>query len=72
MNIIDWLIDHLEVPQNSEHIKRTKTRLYKKRIEWVKNFWIIAGLIMLAFPHPAFVVMLCLFIIFLSFAFLDE
>lgn len=72
MNIIDWLIDHLNIPQSSEQVKRTKTRQYKQRIEWVKNFWIVAGLIMLAFPHPAFVAVLSLFILFLSFAFLEE
>lgn len=72
MNILERVIFWLGIPQNSEEFQWTKTQAYKKRLEWVKTAWMFAGLIMLAVASPAFISASCLFMTFLSFAFLDK
>ena len=48
----------------------TKSYLEKKKI--VRSIWIAAGLLMVGFPLPPFIVTLALFTTFLSFTILDE
>lgn len=47
-------------------------RQHQLRVAMVKNFWILAGLLMLALPILAFAVALSLFTTFVSFMYLDE
>ncbi len=69
-NIVDRVIQYLGIPQNSEEFQWTKTQLYQRRLERVKSFWIIGGVIMLAVAQPAFILAGSFFLTFLSFAFL--
>lgn len=71
-SLIDRLITFLKIPQTTPEFLWTKTRCYRRRIEQVKTFWIVAGLIMLAAGHPAFILVACFFMTFLSFAFLEK
>lgn len=71
-SLIDRLINFLRIPQSTAEFQWTKTRCYRRRLEQVKTFWIIAGLIMLAAGHPAFILVGCFFMTFLSFAFLEK
>ncbi len=45
---------------------------YLRRREMVKNFWLVAGLLMLALPLLHLVVGISLFTTFVSFMYLDE
>ena len=56
---------------NHFHRRRYTSKYYRKR-DIVKNLWISAGLLMLAYPVLPFVVGLSLFMTFLSFLILDE
>lgn len=74
-----WLIYWLKrwhhfwsVPRNHPAYERTQTPHYQMRLEKVKDFWIIGGLAMLLSGHPAFILTLSLFLVFLSFAYLEE
>ena len=71
-SLIERLIRFLNIPQTTPEFLWTKTRCYRRRLEQVKSFWIIAGLVMLAAGHPAFILMLFFFMTFLSFAFLER
>jgi len=72
MNIIESLIRILGIPQNTEEFKWTRTQTYKRKMEWVKNFWIAGGMIMLIVAQPAFILVTSFFLTFLSFAFLEK
>lgn len=50
----------------------TRTRTYKRRLEQVKNAWIIAGVIMLASGNIAAVLLLTGFMGFMSLAYLEQ
>ncbi len=71
-NIIERIIQYLGIPQNSDEFQWTKTQLYRKKLDRVKSFWIIGGLIMLAVAQPAFILAGSFFLTFLSFAFLEK
>ena len=70
--MLDRLIHILGIPQNTDEFKWTKTQAYKRRMEWVKNFWIAGGMIMLIVAQPAFILVSSFFLTFLSFAFLEK
>ena len=72
MNIIDRLIRLLGIPQNTDDFKWTRTAGYKRRLEWVKNAWIMVGMIMLIVAQPAFILVSGFFLTFLSLAFLER
>ncbi len=71
-NLLDHLIDWLGIPQNSVEYQWTRSKVYRKKLKWVKNFWIIGGLIMLAVAQPAFILASSFFLTFLSFGFLER
>lgn len=71
-SILERLITFLRIPQTSPEFQWTKTTCYKRRIEQVKSLWIIAGSIMVLTGHPAFILVACFFMTFLSFAFLEK
>ena len=71
-NLLDRFIDMLGIPQNSEEYKWTRSHVYQKKLEWVKSFWIIGGLVMLAVAQPAFILVGSFFLTFLSFGFLEK
>ena len=70
--LIDSLVNWLGVPKNTEEYRWSKTPIYLKRVEQVKDAWIGSGLVMLAVAQPAFIIGFSLFIIFLSFAYLER
>lgn len=72
MKVLDEVIRILGIPQNTDEFKWTKTRAYQRRMEWVKNFWIAGGMIMLIVAQPAFILVSSFFLTFLSFAFLEK
>lgn len=45
---------------------------YLRRREMVKNFWLVAGVVMMACPLPHWIVAVSLFTTFVSFMYLDE
>jgi hypothetical protein len=51
---------------------RRQTARYRAKRRIVRDIWIINGLLMLAMPHPAAVVILALAGSFLGFMILDE
>lgn len=51
---------------------RTRTREYLLRREVVKQFWLVAGAVMLLLPALHWVVAVGLFTTFVSFMYLDE
>jgi len=59
-------------PDPKHGSRRRLCKAYLKRRQQVKNFWIIAGLIVLIEPALPFVVFVSLFTTFLSFMYLDE
>ena len=71
-NIIEAIVDYFGISKNTDEYKWTQTRVYQRRIEWVKNAWIAAGLLMLVIAQPAFILASSLFLSFLSFAFLEK
>jgi hypothetical protein len=71
-NLLERLIDWLGIPQNSVEYQWTRSRIYQKKLEWVKNFWIIGGLVMLTVAQPAFILVGIFFLTFLSFGFLER
>lgn len=71
-HILDLFIQWLGIPQNTDEFKWTRTKAYAKRIEWIKNTWILAGIIMLIVAQPAFILASSLFLSCLSFAFLEK
>ena len=72
MSILDNLIHWLGIPQNTEAFKWTRTKAYQKRLDWVKNTWIVSSLVMLIIAQPAFILVVCFFLTFLSLAFLEK
>ena len=70
--LLDYIIRRLGISQNTQEYKWTQTRAYEKRLEWVKNFWILGGIIMLIVAQPAFIFGSSLFLSFLSFDFLEK
>ncbi|WP_221800205.1 hypothetical protein [Oceanobacter mangrovi] len=70
-NPIVWLRRFYRLPDTPD-LLWTQTDTHKRRLEQVKTGWIIAGLLMLALDHNAAVLMLLLFGIFLTFAFLER
>lgn len=71
-NIVEMIMDVLGVSRNTDEYKWTQTRIYQRRIEWVKNFWIFGGVVMLIVAQPAFILASSLFLSFLSLAFLEK
>ena len=64
---------HKGVRADSRHaFGRTLTRDYLRRREMVKNFWVVAGLMMVVQPLLPWVVWVSLFTTFMSFMYLDE
>lgn len=57
---------------NLEHASHRRLASYRKRRQQVKNFWIVAGLVVLMEPALYFAVSVSLFTTFLSFMYLDE
>ena len=53
------------------HYRRLQ-KSYKKKQSLIKNFWIAAGLITLAFPFLAVAIILSIVTTFISFSILDE
>jgi len=72
MDILEKFISWLGVSQNTDEFQWTKTPAYKKRLEWVKSTWIVAGIIMLIAASPVFIIASSFFLTFLSFAFLEK
>lgn len=70
--VSDYLIDWFGISKNTEEYKWSKTATYQKRVGIIKNTWIAAGLVMLTVAQPAFIVGLGLFVVFLSFAYLEK
>ena len=71
-SLIDRLIQFFQISQSTPEFQWTKTRCYKRRVEQVKSLWIVAGVIMVASAHLAFILVACFFMTFLSFAFLER
>lgn len=61
-----------ELPIEGHAHLRRQGRPYKRKQALVKNIWICSGLVMCAFPFPAFVTFGAIFTTFLSFCILDE
>jgi hypothetical protein len=72
MKLLDQLIRFLGIPQNTDDFKWTQTQAYRNRMEWVKNFWIVGGVVMIIAASPAFILVSSFFLTFLSFAFLEK
>ncbi|MGK0445355.1 MAG: hypothetical protein ACJA1U_002299 [Bermanella sp.] len=70
--LIDSLVNWLGVPKNTEEYRWSQTPIYLKRVEQVKDAWIGSGIVMLAVAQPAFIIGFGLFVIFLSFAYLER
>lgn len=61
-----------ELPIESHAHLRRQGKPYKRKQALVKNIWICSGVVMCAFPFPAFVTFSAIFTTFLSFCILDE
>ncbi len=70
-SVIEFIRRIYRLPQDYPELNRTHTERYRRRLEQVKNGWIITGLIMLASDSTAVVCVLGAFATFLSLAFLE-
>lgn len=60
------------LPEDHPEFLWTQTPAYQKRLEQVKNGWIIAGLLMLSIGTTSSVVLISAFTGFMSLAFLER
>ena len=63
--------EEIILDEQHPHYRRLSKR-YKKKLETVKTFWIVAGMIILLFPLLHVAMISALITTFLSFCFLDE
>lgn len=71
-NIVSRIRQFYGVSEDTQELKWTRSKIYKRRLEQVKTGWIISGLCMLAAQNPAVVLALFMFSGFLSLAFLEK
>ena len=64
---VEWIPLETEHP----HFRRYSPR-YRRKRSLVKNLWLVAGCIILAFPFLPVLVFIFLFTTFISFSLLDE
>ncbi|WP_430461685.1 hypothetical protein ACQUQU_02570 [Thalassolituus sp. LLYu03] len=69
--LIDRIRRFYRLPDDYPELNWTRTPLYRKRLEQVKNGWILTGVIMLICDSIAVVCVLGAFAAFLSLAFLE-
>lgn len=69
--LIQRLIQFFGISQETEAFRWSQSKAYARRIEWIKNTWILSGIVMLIIAHPAFILLFSSFLVFLSFAFLE-
>jgi len=72
LDLINRIRRFYKLPENHPEFVWTRSETYKKRMEQVKNGWIIAGLLMLASGSTSMVVVIAAFSGFLSLAFLEK
>ena len=72
LDLINRIRRFYKLPENHPEFVWTRSTVYKKRLEQVKNGWIIAGLLMLASGSTSAVIVIGAFSGFLSLAFLER
>lgn len=69
--LFDCILHWLNIPAHSIEFIWVHSRIYQRRIQNVKIFWLTGLNLMLFFPEPAFIVGGGLFLTFISFAYLE-
>lgn len=66
-----WWIQFWKLPE-TEHTRRVSTERHLKRVQHLRSAWLVILPCLLVLPQIAFVIVVVLFLTFVSFMFLDE